>query len=79
MPLIIIIVLLAVLKYAALGPFADISWWWIVGLMALAFVWFEFLERFFGLDKKRAHEQMEKSRLERVKKNFAPNSRSGRR
>ena len=79
MPLIIAIVLLVALKYLAIGPFADISWWWIAGLMALAFIWFEFLERMLGLDKRRAHEQMEKARQERVKKAFRGHKRPRRR
>jgi len=70
MPLIIIIVLLAGLKYFAVGPFATISWWWIVGLFGIAFIWFEFGERMLGLDKRKAHEQMDKAREERVKKTF---------
>lgn len=70
MPLIIVIVLLSALKYFEIGPFTGLSWWWVAGLMALAFVWFEFGERLFGLDKRRAHEQLETMREQRVKKNF---------
>lgn len=70
MPLIIIIVLLMILKYFEVGPFANMSWWWIVGLMAFAFIWFEFLEHMLGLDKRRAHEQLDKARQDRVKKAF---------
>ncbi len=67
---IIPIVALTILRYFEIGPFADISWWWIVGLMALAFIWFEFIERMLGLDKRKAHEQLEKARKERVKNTF---------
>ncbi|RQO33967.1 TIGR04438 family Trp-rich protein [Herminiimonas sp. KBW02] len=70
MILIIAIVLLTVLKYFEVGPLADLSWWWIAGLFALAFIWFEFIERMLGLDKRKAHEQLEKARQERVKKTF---------
>jgi small Trp-rich protein len=70
MPLIIVIVLLTVLKYFEVGPLADISWWWIVGLIAVAFIWFEFIERMLGLDKRKAHEQLDKARKERIKKTF---------
>jgi small Trp-rich protein len=70
MPLIILIVLLSILRYFEVGPFADLSWWWIVGLFAVAFVWFEFIERMLGLDKRKAHEQLEKARRERVTKTF---------
>jgi small Trp-rich protein len=70
MPLIIIIVLLAILKYFEVGPFAGMSWWWIAGLVFVAFIWFEFIERMLGLDKRKAHEQMDKARQERVNKTF---------
>lgn len=70
MYLIIAIAILTALKYFEVGFFADISWWWVVGLMATAFVWFEFMEKLFGLDKRRAHESLEKAREERVRKTF---------
>lgn len=70
MILIIAIVLLTVLKYFEVGPLASLSWWWIAGLFVVAFIWFEFVERMFGLDKRKAHEQLEKARQERVKKTF---------
>lgn len=70
MPLIILIVLLAGLRYLEVGPFASLSWWWIAGLMTVAFLWFEFGERLTGHDKRRASEQLEKIRAERVKRNF---------
>ncbi|MEM4989844.1 TIGR04438 family Trp-rich protein [Collimonas sp. H4R21] len=75
MPLIIIIVSLIALKYFEVGPFAGISWWWIAALMAVAFIWFEFLERLLGLDKRKAHEEIEKTRKDRVKKTFDPHKR----
>jgi small Trp-rich protein len=70
MPLIIIIVLLSALKYFEVSIFADMSWWWVVGLFGLAFLWFEFFERMLGLDKRAAHDKLEKIREERVKKAF---------
>jgi small Trp-rich protein len=70
MPLIIVIVALTLLKYFEVGPVVNLSWWWIVGLVAAAFVWFEFIEKMLGLDKRKAHEQLEKARQERVKKTF---------
>lgn len=70
MPLIIVIVLLAILKYLEVGPFAEMSWWWIAGLVMIAFIWFEFIERMLGFDKRKAHEQMDKARQERINKTF---------
>lgn len=65
-----IIAALCVLRYFEIGPFANLSWWWITGLMVMAFIWFEFIERMLGLDKRKAHEQLEKARTARVKKTF---------
>jgi small Trp-rich protein len=70
MLLIVAIIILTALRYFEIGPVADLSWWWIVGLMVAAFVWFEFIERMLGLDKKKAHEPLQKARQERVKKSF---------
>ncbi len=70
MPLILIILALLILKYFEVGPFAEMSWWWPVGLMGFAFIWFEFIERILGLDKRKAHEQLDKAREERIKKAF---------
>jgi small Trp-rich protein len=70
MPLIIVIAALIALKYFEIGPFTNMSWWWITGLMLVAFIWFEFIERMLGLDKRRAHDESDKLRKERVKKAF---------
>ena len=68
MPLIVVIVLLSVLRYFEVGPFAGLSWWWIAGLFGLAFVWFEFIERMLGLDKRKEHKEAEKARRDRIKR-----------
>lgn len=70
MPLIIAIVLLSALRYFEIGPFKQLSWWWVAALFGIAFLWFEFGERLLGLDKRRAHEQLEKSRQSRIRKTF---------
>jgi small Trp-rich protein len=70
MPLILVIAALTALKYFEIGPFANLSWWWITGLMLVAFIWFEFIERMLGLDKRKAHDEAERLRKERVKKAF---------
>lgn len=75
MPLILVIAALAGLKFFEVVFFANLSWWWIVGLMAMAFLWFEFGEKILGLDKRKAHETLEKQREERVKRQFEENKR----
>lgn len=70
MPLILIIVALIALKYFEVHFVDNLSWWWIVGLGAVAFIWFEFLERMFGFDKRKAFEQLDKAREDRIKNSF---------
>jgi len=70
MPFIIAIVLLSGLKFFEVGPFSTMSWWWVIALFGVSFIWFEYLERLLGRDKRKAHEQLEKVRNERVKKTF---------
>ena len=70
MPLIIIIALLVGLRYFEVWRFAEISWWWIVGLMGFAFIWFEFIEKMLGLDKKKEHNVDQQRRKERIKQAF---------
>ncbi|MGI4849303.1 MAG: TIGR04438 family Trp-rich protein [Janthinobacterium lividum] len=70
MPLIIIIVAFIALKYFEIGPFANLSWWWAAGLFALAYIWFEFGEKIFGLDTRKADDETEKMRKDRVSKEF---------
>lgn len=70
MPLIILIAALVGLRYFEVWKFADLSWWYIVGLMVLAFVWFEFIEPMLGLDKRKAHDEDEKRRKARMQQTF---------
>lgn len=68
MLLILTIVALTALKYFEVRYFDNLSWWWIVGLSVAAFLWFEFFEHMFGFDKRRAFEEQDKVREERIKK-----------
>ncbi|MFC5461490.1 TIGR04438 family Trp-rich protein [Massilia niabensis] len=70
MPLILLIAALVVLRFFEVWHFAELSWWWIVGLMAFAFAWFEYIEPMLGWDKKKAHDEDEKRRQARVKNTF---------
>ena len=70
MPLIFIIVALILLKYFEVRFVANLSWWWVAGLGAVAFIWFEFLEGMLGFDKRRAFDESDKMRADRVKKTF---------
>lgn len=70
MPLILLIVALLLLRFFEVWKFADLSYWWIVALMAFAFVWFEYVEKLLGWDKKKAHDEDDKRRKARVKNSF---------
>ena len=70
MPLILLIAALVVLRFFEVWRFANLSWWWIVGLMALAFIWFEFIEKMLGLDKKKLHHDDAKRRAQRLDASF---------
>ncbi len=70
MPIIILFVTLGVLKYFEIWKFAEMSWWWVIGLMAIAFIWFEYVEKIFGLDKKKTHDLDAKRRADRIKNTF---------
>jgi len=70
MPIILLILALCILRYFEVWKFAELSWWWIVGLMGVAFIWFEFVEPMLGLDKRKAHNVDEQRRKERIKQSF---------
>ena len=70
MPIIILIIVLGALKYFEVWRFGEMSWWWVVALMGVAFVWFEFIEKMLGLDKKKAHNEDEERRKARVQNTF---------
>ena len=70
MPLILLILALVVLRFFEVWRFAELSWWWIVGLMVFAFIWFEYIEKLLDWDKKKAHDEDDRRRQARVKKSF---------
>ena len=65
-------VLLLLMKFFELGPVGHWSWWFVLLPFGLALAWFEVVEPYFGLDKKKAHDDIEKVREERIKKTMAP-------
>jgi small Trp-rich protein len=68
--LIALIVGLSVLRFFEIGMFAELSWWWIAALFVAAFVWFEYIEKMLGRDKRRAHDETEEARRKRIASSF---------
>ena len=59
------------LKALEVGPLAELSWWWVLTPLALAFVWFEWVEKLFGRDRRNVdHIEWERRRKERVADQF---------
>ena len=68
--LILLTIGLAILKSIEFGWMAQVSWWWIVGLFFFTFLWFEFIERMLGMDKKKAHKKFDEIQKNRAKRNL---------
>jgi small Trp-rich protein len=60
-------VVLLLLKLADFGVFGDLSWWWIAGVFGVAFVWFDLVEERFGLNKRKAFDEMDAAKQKRIK------------
>lgn len=67
---IIVTVALIGLKYFEVWKFAEMSWWWPIGAFVFTFIWFEFIEKTLGLDKRKAHDEFDRIRKDRIKKQF---------
>jgi small Trp-rich protein len=61
-------VLLLLMKWFEFGPIGHWPWWIVLAPFGLALAWFEVIEPYFGLDKKKAHDDIEKVKEERIKK-----------
>jgi len=59
---------LLALRYFQIGWFATVSWWWVALPFGLAFIWFEFIERYLGLEKKKAMDEMAAAKQARIKR-----------
>jgi len=70
MLLIVLIVGLSALRFFEIGMFAELSWWWIGALFVAAFIWFEYIEKMLGRDKRRAHDESDAARRKRVDATF---------
>ena len=57
-----------ILRYFEIDPVGRVSWWWVALPFAAAFVWFEFIEKNLGLEKKKAMDEMEAAKKARIKR-----------
>ncbi len=67
---IVVGVILLLMKWFEFGPVGQWSWWAVLIPFGLALLWFEIIEPFFGLDKRKAHDDLDKIRQERLKKSM---------
>ena len=70
-------VVLLLMKWFELGPVGHWAWWVILLPFGLALLWFEVVEPYFGLDRKKAHDELDKVKEDRIRK--AIGNRVGRR
>ena len=61
-------IVLLLMKFLEFGPVATWSWWVVLVPFGIALLWFEVIEPFFGLDKKKAHNDLEKIKQDRIRK-----------
>ena len=73
MPILLVGIALAALRYFEVGPFAKLSWLWVALPFVMVVIWWEIIIPLLGLDKAKEHEEFEKLKKERMDKN-----RSGR-
>ena len=59
---------LLVSKLLDFGPLADLSWWWVLMPFVIALIWWEVFERHLGLDRRKAFDELEKAKQERIER-----------
>jgi len=72
-------VLMLLLHFAGIGPFADMKWYWLALPFGLALIWFEVIERTFGLDRKRGFDEIDRAKRNRIQKALGDRLPRGRR
>ena len=61
-------VAMIILKVLEISVFSELSWWWIVLPFGVGLLWFELVEKRLGMDKKKAFDEIDKAKKERIKK-----------
>lgn len=57
---------LLVSKLLEVGPLAGLAWWWVLLPFIAAGIWWEVFERRLGLDKKKAFDELEQAKKDRI-------------
>jgi small Trp-rich protein len=61
-------VAMIILKVLEISVFSELSWWWVALPFGVGYLWFELVEKRLGLDKKKAFDEMDKAKKDRIKK-----------
>jgi small Trp-rich protein len=64
--LVLVGLVLLVPKLLGIGPFAELSWLWVLLPFVAAGIWWEVFERRLGLDKKKAFDELEQAKKDRI-------------
>jgi len=59
-------IVLLLSKLLDIGPLAGLAWWWVLLPFAVAWIWWEVFERRLGLDKKKAFDELEEAKKQRI-------------
>jgi small Trp-rich protein len=70
MPLVWIGLVLVLAKWLELGPFANLSWWWVLAPLAAAILWFEALQPMMGMDRKKEDRKAAAQKKARIAQAF---------
>jgi small Trp-rich protein len=55
------------LHFAGVSPFAEWKWYWWSLPFVLALIWFEVIERTFGLDRKKSFDELDEAKRKRIR------------
>ena len=61
-------VAMIILKVLGISVFSELSWWWVALPFGVGFLWFELVEKRLGMDKKKAFDEIDKAKKDRIKK-----------
>ena len=61
-------VAMILLKVLEVSVFSELSWWWVALPFGVGFLWFELVEKRLGMDKKKAFDEIDKAKKDRIRK-----------